>query len=72
MDAWRYKDGNPAGWETVMARLLETSLPMVPETYDADTMVRLVRTIEAALTRVEIASVISGKDDTNGISWFMD
>lgn len=55
-----------------MARLLETSLPMVPQTYDADTMVRLVRTIEDALTRVEIPSVISGKDDTNGISWFMD
>ena len=72
MDAWRYKDGNPAGWETVMARLLETSLPMVPETYDAGTMIRLVRTIEDALTRVEIPSVISGKDDTNGISWFMD
>ena len=55
-----------------MARILETSLPMVPQTYDADTMIRLVRTLEDALTRMEIPSVISGEDETNGINWFMN
>jgi len=55
-----------------MARLLDTSLPLVPQEYDFDTMVRLVSTLETALTKTEIPAVISGLDDTNGISWFMD
>ena len=55
-----------------MARLLETSLPLVTPEYDFDTMMRLVRTIEDALTRTEIPAVISGEDDTNGLNWFMD
>ena len=55
-----------------MARLLETSLPPVTPEYDFDTMMRLVRTLEDALTRTEIPSVISGEDDTNGLNWFMD
>ena len=55
-----------------MARILETNLPRVPQTYDADTMIRMVRTLEDALTRIEIPSVISGEDDTKGFSWFMD
>lgn len=60
------------GWEAVMARLLETSLPLIPREYDADIMIRLVQTLENALTNKEVPSVISGEDDTNGISWFMD
>jgi hypothetical protein len=55
-----------------MARLLETSLPLIPREYDADIMIRLVQTLENALTNKEVPSVISGEDDTNGISWFMD
>ncbi len=54
-----------------MAKLLETSLPLVPPEYDFGTMVRLVRTLEDALTRTEIPAVISGEDDTNGVNWFM-
>ena len=55
-----------------MARLLETSLPLVTPEYDFDTMIRLVRTIEDALIRTELPAVISGADDTNGLNWFMD
>jgi|TARA_R110000787_G_scaffold3922_7_gene15223 hypothetical protein len=55
-----------------VARLLETSLPLVTPEYDFDTMMRLVRTLEDALTRIEIPAVISGEDDTNGLNWFMD
>lgn len=54
-----------------MARLLETALPLVPQEYDFGTMVRLVSTLEDALTRTEIPAVISGEDDTNGMNWFM-
>jgi len=55
-----------------MAKLLDTALPLVPQEYDFNMMVRLVGTLEDALTKTEIPAVISGLDDTNGISWFMD
>lgn len=55
-----------------MAKLLETSLPLVTPEYDFGMMVRLVRTLEDALTRTELPAVISGEDDTNGLNWFMD
>ena len=55
-----------------MAKLLETSLPLVTPEYDFDTMMRLVRTIEDALTRTELPAVISGEDDPNGLNWCMD
>ncbi len=55
-----------------MATILDTVLPLVPQEYDFEMMVRLVGTLENALTRVEIPEVISGLDDTNGVSWFMD
>ena len=54
-----------------MARLLEVSLPLIPQQYDAELMVQLVSDIETALTRTEIPAVISGEDDTNGLNWFM-
>ena len=54
-----------------MARLLEVSLPLIPQQYDADLMIQLVSAIEPALTRTEIPSVISSEDDTNGLNWFM-
>ena len=55
-----------------MARLLESSLPLATPEFDFDTMVRLVSTLEDALTRIELPAVISGEDDTNGLNWFMD
>jgi|TARA_R110000796_G_scaffold1608_2_gene6401 hypothetical protein len=55
-----------------MAKLLQTTLPLLPTEYDFDTMARLVSVLEDALTRTEIPAVISGEDDTNGINWFMD
>ena len=72
MDLGRRAAGPPTGWAALVARLLETSLPLVTPEYDFDTMMRLVRTLEDALTRTEIPSVISGEDDTNGLNWFMD
>ena len=55
-----------------MAKLLDTALPLAPQEHDFDTMVLLLGTLENALTKTEIPAVISGLDDTNGISWFMD
>jgi|TARA_R110002020_G_scaffold84979_1_gene210039 hypothetical protein len=54
-----------------MARLLETALPLATPEYDFDTMMRLLRTLEDSLTRTELPDVISGQDDTNGMTWFM-
>ena len=61
-----------SGWEEVMAKLLDHAMPMVPDQYDADVFVRIMRDLEMALTKTEIPAVISGQDDTNGISWFME
>jgi|TARA_R100000935_G_scaffold56022_1_gene86760 hypothetical protein len=55
-----------------MARLLETTLPLVQPEYDFETMIRLVSDIENALTKTDLPAVISGEDDTNGLNWFMD
>ena len=72
MDLGRRAVGHPTGWAALVAKLLETSLPLVTPEYDFDTMARLVRTLEDALTRIELPAVISGEDDTNGLNWFMD
>jgi len=72
LDSGRYPDGYSTRWEEVMARLLETPLPIIPGEYNADIMIRLAQTIENALMSKEMPSVISGEDDTNGINWFMD
>ena len=72
MDLGRSPVGHPPGWQALMARLLETTLPLVQPEYDFETMVRLVSDIENALTKTEIPAVISGEDDTNGLNWFMD
>ena len=55
-----------------MARLLDHAMPMSPEEYDADIFTRILRDLEMALTKTDLPAVVSGKDDTNGISWFMD
>ena len=72
MDPGRRAVGHSTGRAALVAKLLETSLPLVTPEYDFDTMMRLVRTIEDALTRTELPAVISGEDDTNGLNWFMD
>lgn len=45
---------------------------MVPEQYDADVFVRIMRDLEMALTKIEFPAVVSGEDDTKGINWFME
>jgi Zn-dependent M32 family carboxypeptidase len=72
MDPGRRAVGRSTGWAALVAKLLETSLPLVTPEYDFDMMIRLVRTIEDALTRTELPAIISGEDDTNGLNWFMD
>ena len=72
MDLGGRATGRQTGWESLMAKLLDTALPLVPQEYDFNMMIRLVGTLEDALTKTEIPAVISGLDDTNGISWFMD
>ena len=71
MDLGRCSFGHTAGRQALMAKLLEVSLPLLPQEYDADLMIQLVSDIETALTRTEIPSVISGEDDTNSLNWFM-
>jgi|TARA_R110000744_G_C19269837_1_gene552368 hypothetical protein len=55
-----------------MAKMLDHSMPMAPDDYDADTFVRILRDLEMALTKIDFPDVVSGKDDTNGVSWFME
>jgi hypothetical protein len=55
-----------------MARLLDHAMPMAPDQYDADIFTRILRDLEMALTKTDLPAVVSGKDDTNGINWFMD
>jgi hypothetical protein len=72
VDLGRSPVGHPTGWQALMARLLETTLPLVQPEYDVETMIRLVSDIENALTKTDLPAVISGEDDTNGLNWFMD
>ena len=72
MDSGRSPVGHPTRWTPLMARLLETTLPLVQPEYDFETMIRLVSDIENALTKTDLPAVISGEDDTNGLNWFMD
>ena len=55
-----------------MAKILDHCFPMVPEQYDADVFVRIMRDLEMALTKIEFPAVVSGEDDTKGINWFME
>ena len=55
-----------------MALLLNHSLPNVPDEYDPDDFTRIMRDIEIALTKLDFPVRVSGKDDTNGIAWFME
>jgi hypothetical protein len=72
MDIGRFTSWYPTRWEEIMAKLLDHSMPMAPDQYDADTFVRILRDLEMALTKIDFPAVVSGEDDDNGKSWFMD
>ena len=55
-----------------MAKLLDHAMPMVPDKYDPEVFVRIMRDLEMALTQVLLPSVVSGVDETNALSWFME
>ena len=55
-----------------MASLLDHNFPEVPETYDAEVFARIMRDLEMALTKIEFPEVVSGQDDTNSITWFIE
>jgi hypothetical protein len=55
-----------------MAKLLDHAMPMAPDQYDPDAFVRILRDLEMALTKMDFPSVVSGEDDTNGVTWFME
>ena len=47
-------------------------MPTPPQEYDADVFIRILRDLEMALTKMDFPAVVSGEDDDNGKSWFMD
>tara|TARA_R110000824_G_scaffold107704_2_gene254211 strand:+ start:3897 stop:4064 length:168 start_codon:yes stop_codon:yes gene_type:complete len=55
-----------------MASLLDHNFPLVPSNYDQDTFTRIFRDLEMALTKIDFPAVVSGEDDANGLSWFME
>jgi hypothetical protein len=55
-----------------VAKILDHSMPLAPAQYDVDTFTRILRDLEMALTKTDLPSVVSGEDDTNGVTWFMD
>jgi len=55
-----------------MVKLLDHSMPIAPDEYDADTFVRILSDLEMALTKIDFPAVVSGEDDDNGKNWFMD
>jgi len=55
-----------------MASLLDHAFPLVPETYNQETFIRIMRDLEMALTKFDFPAVMSGEDDTKGFSWFME
>jgi hypothetical protein len=55
-----------------VASLLDHNFPEVPETYDAEVFARIMRDLEMALTKIEFPEVVSGQDDTNSITWFIE
>ena len=54
-----------------MVKLLDHSMPIAPDEYDADTFVRILRDLEMALTKMNFHAVVSGEDDDNGKNWFL-
>ena len=54
-----------------MVKLLDHSMPIAPDEYDADTFVRILRDLEMALTKMDFPAVVSGEDDDNRKNWFL-
>ena len=55
-----------------MASLLDHNFPAIPPEYDPDIFIRIMRDLEMALTMFNFPAVMSGEDDTKGLSWFME
>ena len=72
MDFGRHTPKRPGRRETIMASLLDHNFPLVPSNYDPDTFTRIFRDLEMALTKIDFPAVVSGEDDANGLSWFME
>jgi hypothetical protein len=53
-----------------MAKLLDHSFPDAPKDYDPDTMQRILRDMEMALTKMEFPTKIEGKDENDALTWF--
>jgi hypothetical protein len=72
MDLGRYSYRNAPRWEEIMAKLLDHSFPDAPEPYSAETLQRVLRDIEMALTKVEFPAEVEGKDESKALTWFMN
>jgi hypothetical protein len=55
-----------------VVKLLDHSMPEAPVQYDVNTFTRILRDLEMALTKTDWPAIVSGEDDTNGVTWFMD
>jgi hypothetical protein len=55
-----------------MAKLLDHSFPDAPEPYSAETLQRVLRDIEMALTKMEFPAEVEGKDESKALTWFMN
>ena len=55
-----------------MASLLDHAFPLVPETYNQETFIRIMRDLEMSLTKIDFPAIVSGEDDTKAIAWFME
>ena len=55
-----------------MVKLLDHSFPDATTDYDADTLQRILRDIEMALTKMEFPAEIEGKDENKALTWFME
>tara|TARA_R100001244_G_scaffold94488_1_gene70947 strand:+ start:1004 stop:1171 length:168 start_codon:yes stop_codon:yes gene_type:complete len=55
-----------------MVKLLDHSFPDATTEYDPDTLQRILRDIEIALTKMEFPTEIEGKDENKALTWFME
>ena len=55
-----------------MVKLLDHSFPDATIEYDPDTLQRILRDIEIALTKMEFPTEIEGKDENKALTWFME
>ena len=55
-----------------MAKLLDHELPQAPVKYDVDVFELILNDIERSLSTKAFPPVVSGKNETHSIPWFMD